>query len=250
MNDSEPAVLAESTHWVALGKPAGWLTHPDGRTNAPALSEWFVAKYPEAAGVGEPQRTLAGEEIARPGVVHRLDRDTTGVVLLARTAEGYDHLKRAFAERLAGKRYRAFAWGNIVENEMTIRLPIGRARGDFRKKSASAKARGETREAETRVAVLARIVDGGEHLVFIEAEPVTGRTHQIRAHLAAVHHPVVGDKLYAPGRSDALGFSRLALHALRISFPDLDGARREIEAPYPADFAAAVQTFVDSDTGR
>lgn len=242
MNEPEPSILAESAHWVAVAKPAGWLTHPDGRlpARAPALSDWFVARYPEAVGVGEPARLPSGEEVPRPGVVHRLDRETSGVVLLARTAEGYAHLKHAFAERQVDKRYRAFAWGNVKDDELTLRMAIGRARGDFRKRSATPAARGELREAETHVAVLGRLVVDGERAVFVEAKPITGRTHQIRAHLAAAHHPVVGDKLYAPGRPFALGFERVALHAFRVAFPDLDGSRREVEAPYPADFAAAV----------
>lgn len=240
--DTEPTVLAEGKDWVALAKPAGWLTHPDGRLpeRVPAISTWFAERYPEAAGVGEESRLPDGTPVPRPGVVHRLDRETSGVVVLARTAEGYEHLKRVFAERLADKRYRAFAWGNIKEDEVVIKLPIGRSRGDFRKKTAGPVVRGETREAETHVKVLARLSEGKEKIVLIEAKPITGRTHQIRAHLAARHHAIVGDTLYAPGRPMALGFARVALHARSIAFPDLDGTRREIEAPYPDDFQAAL----------
>jgi 23S rRNA pseudouridine1911/1915/1917 synthase len=242
----EPQVIAETERWVAVAKPAGLVVHPDGKTQEPTLCDWLVARYPSIAGVGEPIVLGDGSAIEKPGIVHRLDRETSGVMVVAKTQEAFEDLKAQFKDRRTGKRYLAFAWGNMAEDERNVNMPIGRSRGDFRKKRAGAMARGELRPAETYVKVLARVrekIEGKEeHFILVSAEPKTGRTHQIRTHLAAIHHAVVGDRLYAPRRPMALGFGRVALHARELSFDD-GAARQTLVAPLPEDFAAAVARF-------
>jgi 23S rRNA pseudouridine1911/1915/1917 synthase len=179
----------------------------------------------------------------RPGIVHRLDRETSGALLVAKTAAGHAHLKQQFQERTMVKKYLAFVWGEIPEEFGTITRPIGRSTSDFRKWSAQRGARGELREAETYWTRLATktIIEGGkkEKFSLVEVEPKTGRTHQIRVHMVAVHQPVVGDILYAAKRPMALGFERTALHARSIEFTNVAGKRIKVAAPLPEDFERA-----------
>ena len=137
------------------------------------------------------------------------------------------------------KIYHAFVYGNLKDDRGTINLPIGKSTSNFRKWSAQRGARGEKREAITYFQVLKRIED--KSATFVEAKPKTGRTHQIRVHFEAIHHPVVGDKLYAKGKPELLGFERLALHAKQITFKTLNGQKMTVEAPYPEDFQKALK---------
>lgn len=224
----EPEILYEDNNILAINKPAGLVVHPDGRTEELSVSEWFVKKFPEARDVGEPLGN-----IQRPGIVHRIDRETSGVLLLAKTTAGYEHLKKQFQHHEIEKKYHAFLYGKLKEDHGTINLNIARSKSDFRKRVTSR----EGREAVTYYQVLKR----DPEWTFVEAKPKTGRTHQIRVHFKALHHPVVCDKLYAPSRPALLGFSRLALHAREISFTDLSGTKHTVEAPYPEDFKQALE---------
>lgn len=233
MLDLSKNILYEDADIVAINKPAGLVVHPDGRNKEPSVSEWFVSKYPESKDVGEPLG-----EIDRPGVVHRIDRDTSGVLLLAKTKRGHKVLKEQFQNREIEKIYHLFVYGNIKDDRGTINLPIGRSVSNFRKWSAERGARGELREAVTYFEVLKRADD--KSVTFVEAKPKTGRTHQIRVHFKALHHPVVCDKVYAPTKPNLLGFERLALHAREITFKDTNGGQHRMLANYPDDFQKAL----------
>lgn len=232
------------------------MVHSDGRNEGPFLTDWIVKKFPKIIGVGEPGRTEGGEDINRSGIVHRLDRETSGALIVAKTQEGYESLKKQFQERTILKKYLAFVWGDIKEEFGTINRPIGRSGSDFRKWSAQRGTRGETREAETYwtrlwvgtsptfdLDVARKGVKEGISNKFslLEAEPKTGRTHQIRVHFNAINHPVVGDSLYAPKRPMVLGFERLALHSRVIDFENMEGKRIHIETPLPEDFERVVK---------
>jgi len=240
-------ILYEDEDIVAVNKPAGLMVHPDGRATGPFLTDWVIKKYPKTLNVGEPTRTPDGKDILRPGIVHRLDRETSGVLLIAKTAKGHAHLKAQFKDRTMRKKYAAFVWGEMEEEFGTISRPIGRSGSDFRKWSAQRGARGDMRDAETYWTKLGSASQGeGKDIVrfsLIEAEPKTGRTHQIRVHFVAIQHPIVGDSLYAPKRPPALGFTRAALHAKSIEFLDMKGKRMKVEAPLPEDFVAAAKTL-------
>lgn len=235
----ELPVLFENDDLVAIDKPAGVMTHPDGVSTEETVSDWFAKKYPDSANVGETQRLKDGTEIMRPGVVHRLDRDTSGVLVLAKTQESHAFLKNAFQERETHKTYLAFVYGTMKEQQGVVDFAIGRSRKDFRLRSAQPKAKGRMREAVTRWRVLGDI---GTHSL-LEVMPETGRTHQIRVHLKAIHHPVVCDSLYAPKGACDLGFSRLGLHAAKLDLPTPSGERLVIEAPLPEDLAPAAKKF-------
>lgn len=234
----EMRILFENDEMVAVDKPAGVMTHPDGVNKEETASDWFARMYPESAGVGETQTLTSGEVIARPGIVHRLDRDTSGVLVLAKTQEAHERLKKAFTDRAAKKTYLALVYGVPKDREGVIAFPIGRSRKDFRLRSAQPKARGTMREAITHYRVLS---DTGTHAL-LELSPKTGRTHQIRVHLKAIHHPVVSDPLYAPGYPKALQMERLALHAYKLELPGMD----PLIAPLPEDMKRAIAGFPDT----
>lgn len=236
MIDLSKRIIYEDHDIVVLDKPAGLVVHPDGRTEEPSVSEWFISKYPEAKNVGEPMG-----KIERPGIVHRIDRDTSGVLLLAKTKIGHKVLKEQFQKREIEKIYHLFVYGNVKDNQGTINLPIGRSVSNFSKWSAEQGIRGEKRKALTYYKVLKRADD--ETSTFLEAKPKTGRTHQIRVHFKALHHPVICDKLYASRKPYLLGFNRLALHALTINFNDVSGERHSVSAKYPEDFTNAIDTI-------
>ncbi|MCK5026985.1 MAG: RluA family pseudouridine synthase [Candidatus Pacebacteria bacterium] len=231
-------ILYEEAGILAVNKPAGLVVHSDGRTEEKTLSDLLIREYPEIKEVGEPWENNEGKVIYRPGIVHRIDRDTSGVLLVAKDQKTYLYLKEQFQDRKISKKYHAFAYGNIKEEEGSIDKPIGKSKKDFRQWSAQPGARGTLREAVTEFRVLKRM---GEY-VFLELSPKTGRTHQLRVHLKAIHHPIMCDSLYAPNRECGLGFERLALHARSIDFFTPDGKNHLIEAPYPEDFVKALAT--------
>jgi 23S rRNA pseudouridine1911/1915/1917 synthase len=235
-----PTVISETKDYLILNKPAGLVVHGDGKSKEGTLADWLLENYPKIKEVGEPwvnqNGDKKGETIYRPGIVHRLDRDTTGVMVIAKTQEMYEHLKQQFKDRDIGKKYEAFAYGNIKENKGTIDRSIGRSKSDFRKWSAQRGARGEMRQAITNFKVLMRT----PQVTHVSIEPQTGRTHQIRVHFKAINHPLVHDQLYAPSQPALLGFTRTALHAKEIEFTDLKGKEVVFTAPYPRDFEHAL----------
>jgi 23S rRNA pseudouridine1911/1915/1917 synthase len=214
--------------------------HADGRNEGPFLTDWLVARYPEMKDVGEVQRSSEGEVLDRPGIVHRLDKETSGVILVAKTPEAHAFFKGQFQNREVSKKYLAFVWGEMKESFGTITRPIGRSFKTGPKWSAQRGARGEMREAETYWTKLWAGAVDGQKFSLIQAEPKTGRTHQIRVHFLAIQHPVVSDMMYAPKKPLMLGFDRLALHSWKLRFKARSGKETEITAPLPADFAAAV----------
>jgi|JI10StandDraft_1071094.scaffolds.fasta_scaffold302890_2 23S rRNA pseudouridine1911/1915/1917 synthase len=230
-------IIYEDADVVVVDKPAGMLVHADGHDKGMAVCDWFAKEYPASNTVGETQTLQSGEVIVRPGVVHRLDRETTGVLVLAKTQEAYEHLKTQFKERLADKTYIAITYGVPKKRKGVIDFSIGRSRKDFRLRSAQPKAKGMLREALTHYVVLA---DDGENAV-VAVTPKTGRTHQIRVHLKAIHHPVVCDKLYAPKHKGALGLTELALHAYKLELVLPSGKKTAFTAPFSPQFTTALE---------
>ncbi len=244
-------ILYEDETCLFLDKPAGLPMHGDGKTPVKTVADFVLEMYPLLSTVGEPLIVLhKGKEftIQKPGIVHRLDKDTSGVVLIAKTQEAYEFFKKQFQNREIKKTYHAFVYGWITEDTFEITAPIGRAPGDIRRWTSGGNAR-SPRDAWTEFTILHRFGDrpyegkgsteNGTYS-FVEARPKTGRTHQIRVHLRSINHPIVADALYAPKRTGALGFTRMALHAKALTVTLLSGKRLTIEAPYPPDFEQAL----------
>lgn len=228
---AEPGLLAliyEDGHLAVLDKPAGVAVHPGAGRRTGTLAHHLLARYPEVAGVGGP---------GRPGIVHRLDRDTTGLMVIARTAAAYTRLAAQFAAREVDKRYLAIAYGLPRAAAGTIAEPIGRH--PLRRQEMAVRPRG--RPARTGYQVVASAA--GITLFRLHLE--TGRTHQIRVHLKHLGHPLVGDPVYGEARwrglprqaqAELRDFPRPALHAWRLSFRHpATGAPLAFTAPPPAD---------------
>lgn len=233
------SVLYEDDDVLVLDKPVGLLVHGDGRSTEKTLSDWVADTYPDMREVGESLHLATGDIIERPGIVHRLDKDTSGVIIVCKTKDSFAYMKNEFQERRIHKKYTAFVYDNIKEDNGIIDASIGRSPKDFRQWSAEKNARGELREATTR---WKKVVSTKEHAL-LEVYPETGRTHQIRVHLKHIEHPIIADPLYAPNRKHLLGFERLALHAKEVSFTALSGNLVKVESPYPTDFIAAIEAI-------
>lgn len=221
-------VLYEDDRVVIINKPSGIMVHGDGRVQEETLADIIARQFPYMLGIGqdiELDHDGEGEAnekintIQRPGIVHRLDRETTGVMVLCKNADSFMDMKNLFKEKKVKKVYRAIVEGNVREDTGIIDTPIARAKSDFRKKAAidmhSGDFRGTQREAITRYKVIDRSKD--KKFTYIECYPMTGRTHQIRVHLRSIRHPIIGDDLYSTrvGKDTA---PRCMLHAYKIEF--------------------------------
>jgi 23S rRNA pseudouridine1911/1915/1917 synthase len=231
------AVLHEDDDCLVVDKPAGLVVHPAPGHPSGTLVNALLALRPEVAGVGSERKA---------GIVHRLDRDTSGCLLVARHDRAHELLSRQFARRTVEKRYWAWVWGHMEGDIGEIDRPIGRSRSDRQRMSSRTR---HGRAAVTRWRVVERYPVGE----WLEITPETGRTHQIRVHLAEAGHPVIGDVRYGGGPMRARGFhgpqrplaervaaaaERQALHARGLAFDQpTTGRRIQVEAPLPADLA-------------
>ncbi|MBI3633871.1 MAG: RluA family pseudouridine synthase [Candidatus Vogelbacteria bacterium] len=222
-------ILYEDKDIVVINKPAGLAVHDDMFGNQKyTVSDWVVEKYPNLKKVGEGQH--------RPGLVHRLDKDTTGVLIIVKNQEAYHLIKKQFTDREIKKVYLAIVYGQVKKDVGIIDRPIGRSKSDYHAKTTGTAARGELKNAITYFKVL-------EHFpgyTLLELRPKTGRTHQLRVHLKSISYPIVCDSVYAKGRECVDGLRRQALHAASIEFKLRDGKEIKIEAPLPKDFKDAL----------
>jgi len=216
-------VVFEDEHLLVVNKPPGLVVHPAPGHETGTLVDALRVHVP---GLD------AGEDATRPGIVHRLDKDTSGLLVVAKTAPAHAALSTQMKERRMVKRYLALVEGAMPVPEGAIEAPIGRDLRQRQKMGIVATTRGG-REARTRFRVL-RAAHGRS---LLEVQLETGRTHQIRVHLAAVQHPVVGDERY--GRSQPPLPPRIFLHAARLEFAHpITGEWMAFEAPLPPDLAA------------
>ena len=221
----EPAALAivfEDAQVLVLEKPAGVVVHPGAGHARGTLAAALLAHAPEVAGVGGPRR---------PGIVHRLDKDTSGLLVVAKTKAAYDALVAQLARRSVTRRYLAVVHGRVRADEGVIDRPIGRHPRD--RVRMAVRPAGQGRRAVTRYRVLERL--RGFTLLQVSLE--TGRTHQIRVHLASLGHPVAGDDVYGGRRREPLPtpVEGLALHAARLAFVHpVTGRTLEFASPAPA----------------
>ena len=245
----EPEVIYEDEQILVVNKPYGMLVHEDWTSGTEGtLVEWFLARVPTAKGVGEVTQKPDGSPLERSGVVHRLDRETSGVMVLAKTAEAHAHLKAQFHDRLVKKEYRAFVYGRLHDKWGTINRPIGRNPRDFKKRSAEQGAKGTLREAVTHFERIGVGEYEEESFSYVKLLPKTGRTHQLRVHLKAISRPIVCDEMYADthiGKSNNLGLKRLALHAHILELDLPSGGRERFIAPVPPEFEAAAERIAE-----
>lgn len=224
-------VLFENEHFVIVDKPAGVQAHPSSADASDTLVNWLIDRYPDITSVGD--------DALRPGIVHRLDKDTSGLLVIAKNQTAFEELKRLFSERKISKIYTALVHGHINPSEGTLDTPLARAYSLPKQAIATphTHTRGTIRPALTHYRVLEH---RGEYDL-VEARPKTGRKHQIRVHLASIGHPIVGDKLYGTKltRAQDKHFSRHFLHAKELSF-SLFGQDYSFESPLPEEFHVVI----------
>jgi 23S rRNA pseudouridine1911/1915/1917 synthase len=219
----EPTILHEDDHLVVVDKPIGLVTHASPGSPGPSLASLLAARG--LAGGGEEDR---------PGIVHRLDKETSGLLVVARDAETLDALQRQMRKREIEREYVALVHGRPPSIAGRIEAPIGRDPVNRTRRAVDGIG---ARPAITHFELLEAFPEYTLEAVHLE----TGRTHQIRVHFAAIGHPVVGDPVYGPSSSDALGLRHQALHAHRLAFDHpATGERVELTSPLPEEFQRAL----------
>ncbi|CAM3778296.1 RluA family pseudouridine synthase [Bordetella sputigena] len=224
-------VVADSPAWIVVDKPAGLVTHPGAGNWTGTLLNGLLFRYPELRGV------------ARAGIVHRLDKDTSGLLVVARTEQAQTHLVRQLQARSMGREYLALAHGWITAPG-TVDRPVGRdprvpVRMSVERPIAA-------KHAVTHYTPVATGLADGLRVSRVTCRLETGRTHQIRVHLASLGHPLLGDTLY--GGKALAGATRQMLHARALRFDDpADGEPRSFEAAPPADMASTCQAIAWND---
>lgn len=214
-------VVAADEHVIVVDKPAGLVVHPGAGHTSGTLVHGLLARWPEIAEVGDP---------GRPGIVHRLDAGTSGLLVVARSRLAHESLVAQLAARTVERRYLALAWGWLEAPAGLVDAPVGRAARDRTQMAVSAGGR----DARTRYRVAGRYQEPAS-VSLLECWLETGRTHQIRVHLAAIGHPVVGDSRYG-GARPSLPIDRPFLHAYELGFDHpATGARHRHSSPLPPD---------------
>lgn len=225
----EPRVVDETQQYFVIEKPAGWMMHQaTGNDMAPLISDFVLDLDPTLSVVGD-------KPSLRPGIVHRLDREVSGLVVVARTQSFFDHIKQQFIKKAVFKTYQALVFGHPVKDEDTIDFNIDRSRRKA-KMAAVPKDKPRGKDALTHFEVLERF----QHTTFLKVWVKTGRTNQIRAHLAAYSLPIIGDTVYGDRSKANLGVGRVMLHADYITFFDLGGEKKEYSSALPKSFQALV----------
>lgn len=221
-------VLYQDDDVVVIDKPAGLVVHPGSGNADRTLVNGLVYRFPEIASVGQP---------GRPGIVHRLDKDTSGVMIAARSHSAYQALVDMMASHSIQRQYIALVHG-IIENEKgVVEAPIGRSHRNVTQMAVSSSGK----DATTNYEVVSRFNDPIA-ATLLELSLETGRTHQIRVHMRAIDHPVIGDKLYS--RHNSLNLARPFLHSARISFEHPStGAILEFNSPMPEDLRQFLGNF-------
>ena len=245
----EPNILYESEGFLVIEKPAGLLVHSTKYQKKNTLVDWLLKYYPEIKNIGAKER---------PGIVHRLDRNVSGLMIVARTKKAYQHFIEQFKNNRVKKEYLALVFGKPPQEKGTIDLPIGRSKKGkivavrYRKKiklekNAITEYRVIKKFTKSDANTSPRKLDEGRmhtndtNFTLLKVRPLTGRTHQIRIHLASIGTPIIGDKEYLPKRLRTKvpnQLNRIFLHACYLGFTDLSGQRREFSSQLPKELTS------------
>ncbi len=227
----ELPILFEDDTLLVINKPAGLIVH---RTNEidtrPSVIDLLLKKYKGIKKVGEPSKP--GHTNMRPGIVHRLDREVSGVMVIAKTQDMFENLKKQFQTRTVEKQYTALVYGKLPKEHDQIKFAIARSKSQGRMVARTGDQEGK--EALTDWDVVERL----KNTTLVNVKIHTGRTHQIRVHFLAIDHPVVGDRLYrkkSMRHTKEKNLGRLFLHAHSLTFQLADGTPKTITVPLPAE---------------
>lgn len=228
----EPVIHYQDTEFAIVIKPTGLLTHPTERNEKYTLASWLIEQFPSIASLGDDPK--------RPGIVHRLDRDVGGIMLVTLTPESFVYFKQLFATHQIEKRYRCLVHGVIAQHEGNITVPIDRDKSKGRMVAQSGKEGGK--EAIT----LYKVAERFTNYTLLDVQIITGRTHQIRAHLFSIGHSVVGDPLYQTKdvrakKHQQFKLTKPLLYAYHLDFLDRHGQKHDFTVELPDYFTSVLQ---------
>jgi len=205
---------------LIIDKPAGILVHPTDKMEPDTLVNGLLALYPKIKNIGD--------DPLRPGIVHRLDKDVSGLMLICKTQEAFDYYKNLFKTRKIKKVYTALVHGQMEKPEDTIDMPIIRSK-NLGKMAVRSKEQGG-KQAITKYSVIKQF----NHFALLEVELLTGRTHQIRAHMNAIKHPIIGDPLYKQKNvKQKMDLDRIFLHSTVLGFKDMNDKQQKFKSKLP-----------------
>lgn len=232
-------IVYEDGNFLVLNKPSGLITHPKNINDAQeSVTSWLIEKYPELKDVGEPF-VASGQEVPRAGVVHRLDKDTSGLLVVAKDSESFFYFKKLFQDRKIKKYYLALVNGRPKEPKGIISSPLGRI-GLKRTTRIIGNKLIDKKEALTEYKTVKEFANH----TLLEVAPQTGRTHQIRVHLNSIGTPVAGDVIYGFKRAKSpMELGRLFLHAYKLEFTDPGGKKMVLETDLPQDLQNVLDTL-------
>lgn len=219
-------IIASTDDYLVINKPAGLVVHGEEYINEYSLADWLLDKYPELEGVGENEH--------RPGIVHRLDKEASGLMVVARNQKAYNNLKKQFQKRTVEKKYKALVFGRVIKDSDKINFPIKRSNAGNKQAAVPVESEEkDIREAITIFEVEKKFIN----YTLLDVLIKTGRKHQIRVHMYAYGHPIVGDPLYNTKKTreanKKLDLGRIFLLSYHLSFKDLSGDVCNFEVSFP-----------------
>jgi 23S rRNA pseudouridine1911/1915/1917 synthase len=228
-----PEVISETDDYIIINKPAGLLVHPVNERQSEAgqfsLVNWLMEKYPEIGNVGE--------DPIRPGIVHRLDKEVSGLMVIARNNKSFISLKEQFQDRSMVKEYLGLVYGKVSLEDGEINLPIKRSNSGFKMAAVPLNFVSKNDETVRQASTLFTVARRFHNFTLLALTIKTGRTHQIRVHLQAYGHPLVGDNLYSSAdtrrKNHKLGLARIFLVSCKLEFTDLRGERQKFSVGLP-----------------
>lgn len=233
-----PPIIFEDGDILVINKPAGFLTHPvSEKETSKSIAGWAIKKYPQIKKVGDNPKL-------RPGIVHRLDKFTSGLLIIAKTQQSFEYFKKQFKERKIEKTYLALVYGKPAKTMDTVISPLGKI---GIKQTVNLKGKKELKEKEaiTRYKVLKTYKTEKGMYSLLEINPLTGRTHQIRIHTNSIGHPIVGDILYGAKKTkkDSVNLNRLFLHAYRLKLTTPSGKGLVLESELSQELKNIIATL-------
>ncbi len=206
----EIKVVSENTDFLVINKPSGLVVHPFDYSTEYTLVDFLQENYPVMFSIENIVTLQDKRIIPLGGTVHKLDRDTSGIMVIAKNKKTFDELKLQFRNHTTTKSYLALVEGKVQKEKFTINAPLGRSKKEYKQSTNPVNPRGELRDAITDV----EVIKCNETTTLVNLLPKTGRTHQLRAHMSSIGHPIVGDKVYG----SKIDSERIMLHAESLTF--------------------------------
>ncbi|MCX6778954.1 MAG: RluA family pseudouridine synthase [Candidatus Magasanikbacteria bacterium] len=228
----EPKIIFEDKDFLVINKPTGILVHARDESlldQEPTIVHWVIKNYPAIKKVGE-------NLILRPGIVHRLDKEASGVMIIAKNNKAFAYFKDQFKNREVKKEYVAWVYGQLPKEWDVISFPIGRSRDEGKMAARPVSTTKEEVQPGKDSVTEYEVIKAFPHKTLVKVMPKTGRTHQIRVHFYALHHPLIGDPLYTSKSFKKIASDRMLLHAHKLTLKNLAGEEQTFVAPLPKEF--------------